>query len=113
MIAAIIIFFVVFWVDVITDLHQWGHINHTRGAIYRSIALLPAFFLCWPSLFLLPTYGAAFDMFIGVYKGLGFFYVGETSKLDILQRKYPWLQWAKNILALAGIFLFIVLAIKL
>lgn len=108
--------FVIFAVTLIAKLNldYWQYlkgkkINHALEAVFVTIALgVASFFAGWisaPMFFFGFTclFDPAFAMLIGQKP----FYVGTTAKLDILQRKYPFLQVLKYILFVGSIILYI------
>lgn len=121
----IAIFTLTLTIDLITDYRRYlkgKAINHRRGAILRAIGLLPAWvclslhqhsgWLFWAVLIsgmLAFTYTCIFDPVFSILIGQKPFYVGTTSFLDRLQRKYPWLLPAKYGLAILFIIIYIIL----
>jgi hypothetical protein len=97
--------------DIYTDLRLWDSngIRHKRGAYIRLAALVLAAGLDWTTVFLWPLYGCLFDTALNIGRKLPVFYVGETSYLDRLQRRYPWLVAGKWGLGLGGLMTYILL----
>ena len=92
MIIGWIIWAIVLAIDLYTDTRPQIKVNHTRGAIIRVVGLLPAFYFVhnvYGILLMLSAYWILFDGLWNVIKGLPWFRIGETSKLDQWQRKYP------------------------
>lgn len=112
MIIALVIFLLVLIGKLIFDLHLYFSDKpnkHFIGPIIVVIALAICSWLAgWLSIqmwFL--NWWMLFDGFYGLFIGHGFFYVGTTAKLDILQRKYQLLFWFKYIAAPVSIILYI------
>lgn len=105
MLISLLIFITTLGVDLYTDLRLWdsGKINHKRGAIIRCLALAVAAVFDVKILLLLPGYACVFDCLLCLFRGLPVFYVGTTSALDKLQRRYPALVWVKFGLGAAGV----------
>ena len=114
MIWGILIFIAVLVIDLWTDVDRYfdgRKVNHTRGAIFRVIGLAPAvYFMGWlsaPMLFFL--YIILFNGLYNTFIGQKWEYVGDTAKMDRLQRKYPILKTIKYIAFIASAILYAIL----
>lgn len=107
MIPALAIWLAVLVIDLLTDYHQWAKVNHIRGALLRCIGLAIPAVLYLPTLYLLPLYHVLFNGILASMKGLGWFYVGTTARLDRLIRRFPILYLIIYALATVGVILFI------
>lgn len=112
MIVALIIFFATLTGKLLIDLKQYHSrkkINHAAEAfIVACLLTLASFFAGWisaPMWFL--GFWCLFDPAFALLIGQQFFYVGTTSKLDILQSKYPLVLILKYFLFIGSIILFI------
>lgn len=113
LVVAIIIFILTLIGKLIVDLHLYfsgGINNHTIGAIIVLVSLSSCTILSgWKSLFMwFFLFWALFDSGWGLFSGNGILYIGQTSKLDILQHQYPMLQIFKYLLAIASTIFYIV-----
>lgn len=108
--------FLIFGVTLIVKLNvdYWQYlkgkkINHSLEAVFVTILLVGAsYFSGWwaiPMFFF--GFTCLFDPAFALLMGQKPFYLGTTAKLDILQRKYPFLQWLKYILFIGSIILYI------
>lgn len=107
-IIAIIIFILTIAGKLIIDLHLYysgGVNNHIIGPAIVLISLgVCSWISGWRSIPMwLFTYWALFDSMYGIFIHQGFFYIGTTAKLDILQRHYLIILWMKYILSIASI----------
>lgn len=109
MLISLLIFITTLGVDAYTDLKRWGRVNHTRGAILRCLALAVAAVFDVKILLLLPGYACVFDCLLCLFRGLPVFYVGTTSAMDRLQRRYPVLVWVKFGLGIAGVIIYVII----
>lgn len=82
---------------------------HGQGALIASIAIVGCSWMAgWSSLpMFLFGWWAIFDTAWGWIVLKKPFYVGTTAKLDILQRKYPWVQVAKYVGFILSIILYV------
>lgn len=95
MIWSVVIFFAVLVIDLVTDFRRFKKgekINHLRGLLLRIIGLVP-------SVYLLPhdrILGAGLEaiLYLALFNGVwglmikrNWFYLGSTSKMDIIQKK--------------------------
>ena len=111
MIYGILILILTIGVDLITDVNLYykkGKVNHVRGAALRLICLAPASYLMgWQFIpLILFAYWILFEGFYNLLIGQKWNYVGETARIDKLQRKYPVIYWLKYI-GLAGSIIFV------
>jgi hypothetical protein len=86
---------ITFTLDILTDVRQWGRIKHVRGALLRVPGIALTIWLDPMNAILVPAYWGLFDITIALAKGLPWYYIGTTSWLDRLQRRYRWLMWVK------------------
>lgn len=111
MIYGIAIYALTIVVDLFTDVRLWykdQKVNHFRGAALRLIGLIPA---CWLigwaviplALFL---YWILFEGMYNVLIGQKWWYIGETAKIDKLQRKYPAIKILKYVLLIFSILFY-------
>lgn len=114
MIWGIVIFALTLIVKLVFDLKQHNSgkpINHKLEAVFVAVALTGASFLAgWKSapMFFF-GFWVLFDGLFAVLIGQSFFYVGTTSALDKLQRKYPFLRVVKYVLFVGSVVTFIVI----
>lgn len=97
------------WKEAINDFRPDGSVNHNRGAILRLIGIgvsvifigwwgiLPAFFVYW----------WAFDSWMGYVMVKDVTYIGGTSFLDKLQRKFKYAWGFKLGLSIGSITIYI------
>lgn len=91
MLIALLIISLTLTIDLLTDLKQWGRINHIRGWLLRLPSFAVATWLDPKSALLWLVYWVVFDAIIGIVKYRNIFAVGTTSFLD---RHIPvWLKW--------------------
>lgn len=94
-------------IDVYTDTRPTTKVKHLRGALLRVPSFAVAAWLDpWSLLLALPYWGL-FDMLFGWVKHGKPLYLGTRSKVDLLQRRYPWLVPVKFVLGVGGIILYI------
>lgn len=111
LIIAIALFILTIVLKLIVDLHLYhsgGTNNHIIGPIIVLASIGVSTYLAgWRSIFMwLFVFWAAFDSSWGLLTGNGFFYVGTTAKLDILQRSYPFVLWLKYLGAIGSTFFY-------
>lgn len=97
------------WKEAIDDFRPEGAVNHTRGAILRLIGIgVSIIFIGWagvlPSLLL---YWFLFDSWMGYAMVEDVTYIGGTSWLDKLQRKFKYAWGFKLGLAVGAIIIYI------
>jgi hypothetical protein len=115
---AIILFILTLAGKLVIDLHLYfsGGVNHhTIGAVIVLAILVGCSILSgWKSSFMwFFNFWALFDSGWGLFSGNGFFYIGQTSKLDLLQHQYPFLQVLKYLLVVISIIYYVVSVIKM
>jgi len=74
------------WIKVWFDNRNWGNVDHTKGIVLVALVLFP---LCLISTSLYPIflYGMLFNPTINFVRDLPLFYIGDTSKVDILLKE--------------------------
>lgn len=106
-----VIFYLTLWVDVYTDgkLAPFGAVNHLRGAILRVpvLTLVIALLGIWSTPVVLFGYWASMDMLMGWTLHRDIFYLGDRSKLDLLQKRYKAIVWVKFLGVTIGLFIYI------
>jgi hypothetical protein len=109
---AFLIFFATLAIDLYTDIRLFYRrrpVKHVRGAILRLLGLIPAcLFGGWVFVpFAFFGYWSLFDTLWGLFTSRKWPFIGSTSKLDRLQRKYPALLWFKYLGFIASIVILI------
>lgn len=96
-------------IDVYTDTRPNARVNHWRGLLLR----LPSFAVAawlepWSLLLALPYWGL-FDVLFGWVKHGKPLYLGTRSRLDLLQRRYPWLVGVKFMVGVGALIIYILI----
>lgn len=92
--------------DVLTG--KWN-VNHTTGLLWRIPGFIAATWIYWPSMILWLAWWPLFDMGVSLLRGMPWHYTGTTSRLDLLQSRYPILKWAKWGGGLISLIVYIIL----
>ncbi|MEP7375525.1 MAG: hypothetical protein ABI675_19425 [Chitinophagaceae bacterium] len=101
-------------IDLFTDIrlfYKKKKVNHTRGALLRLIGLIPAvYFMGWLSIPMIGFwYMVLFNGIYNIFIGKRWEFVGVTARLDVIQRKHPWLKYVKYIGLILSTILYILL----
>lgn len=78
--------FIILQSEVQDDLDNWGNINHGANLRYRLFSTGVLSIIAFHPAPLL-TFFTFFNPTIAASRGLGFFYLGDTAKYDIIMKK--------------------------
>lgn len=108
--------FLIFGVTLVAKLNfdYWQYLNKNKihhaveATAVTALLVWASYYSGWiavPMFFF--SFWVFFDGMFNVATGQKWGRIGETAKLDILQRRYQWIVWAKYIGAVLSILLFI------